>query len=93
MVVEISGVVKLVPVPNEVPPVGVSYQLMTPAEAVAPSTTVPVPQLEPGVVPVIVGVASMLMSLPLSVPVTTGVLLTTRILYRCKMAILRLCRW
>ena len=57
MVAEIDGVVKPVPVPNELPPVETEYQLMVPAEAVAPSTTVPVPHLDPGVVPLIVGIA------------------------------------
>ncbi len=33
-----------------------SYQLIVPADAVAPRTTVPVPVLDPGVVPVIVGI-------------------------------------
>ena len=51
------GVVKLVPVPRDVPPVAAAYQLIVPALAVAPRTTVPVPHLEPGVVPVIVGIA------------------------------------
>ena len=32
-----------------------AYQFIVPADAVAPSVTVPVPQLLPGVVPVIVG--------------------------------------
>jgi len=50
------GVVKLVPVPNEEPPVEDAYQLMVPTEAVAPRSTVPVPILEPGVVLVIVGI-------------------------------------
>jgi hypothetical protein len=54
---EIEDVVKLVPEPSEAPPVEAAYQLMVPAEAVAPKITVPVPQLEPGVVPVIVGIA------------------------------------
>ena len=54
---EIEGVVKDVPVPSEVPPVDAAYQLMVPAEAVAPNTTVPVPHVEPGVVPVMVGIA------------------------------------
>jgi hypothetical protein len=49
------GVVKLVPVPNEVPPVDAAYQSTVPEEAVAPIVTVPVPHLLPGVVPVIVG--------------------------------------
>ena len=47
--------VKLVPVPKLAPPVAAAYQLMVPAEAVAPRVTVPVPQLLFGVVPVIVG--------------------------------------
>ena len=55
--VEILGVVKLVPVPNELPPIDAAYQLMIPDDAVAPSTTVPVPHLDPGVVPVMVGIA------------------------------------
>ena len=50
------GVVKLVPVPIEAPPVEAAYQLIVPALAVAPNTTVPVPHLDPGVVPVIVGI-------------------------------------
>jgi hypothetical protein len=49
------GVVKVVPVPKLVPPVAAEYQLMVPADAVAPSVTVPVPQRLSGVVPVIVG--------------------------------------
>ena len=49
------GVVKLVPVPKLEPPVAAAYQLMVPAEAAAPNVTAPVPQLLPGVVPVIVG--------------------------------------
>jgi hypothetical protein len=52
-----DGVVKEVPVPNDEPPVDAAYQLIVPAEAVAPNVTVPVPQREPGVVPVIVGMA------------------------------------
>jgi len=49
------GVVKLLPECNEVPPVAAAYQLMVPALAVALRVTVPVPHLEAGVVPVIVG--------------------------------------
>ena len=45
------------PVPRDDPPVIAAYQLIVPALAVAPSVTVPVPQVEPGVVPVIVGSA------------------------------------
>ena len=40
------------PVPSELPPVEAAYQLMVPADAVAPRVTVPVPHTEPGVVPV-----------------------------------------
>lgn len=50
------GVVKVDPVPRLVPPVGVAYQLIVPAEAEALKTTVPVPHLLPGVVPVKVGI-------------------------------------
>lgn len=50
------GVVKVVPVPSEAPPVEAAYQFIVPALAVAPNTTVPVPHLEAGVVPVIVGI-------------------------------------
>ena len=49
------GVVKAFPVPNEVPPVGTSYQLIVPAEALAPSVTVPESQRDAGVVEVMVG--------------------------------------
>ena len=51
-----TGVVKLVPVPRDTPPVAAAHQLMVPALAVAPRVTVPGPQLLPGVVPVIVGI-------------------------------------
>ena len=44
------------PVPSELPPVEAAYQLMVPAEAVAPRVTVPVPHIEFGVVPVMVGI-------------------------------------
>ncbi len=55
--VVIPGVVKLVPVPSDEPPVEAAYQLIVPALAVAPNVTVPVPHLEPGVVLVMVGMA------------------------------------
>ena len=45
------------PVPSDAPPVAAAYQLIVPALAVAPNVTVPVPHLDPGVVPVIVGIA------------------------------------
>ena len=53
---EIEGVVNGEPVPNDVPPVELAYQFIVPAEAVAAKFTVPVPQREPGVVPVMVGI-------------------------------------
>jgi hypothetical protein len=56
-VADIDGVVKLVPVPRLAPPVAAAYQLMVPALAVAPNTTVPVPHRLAGVVVVIVGIA------------------------------------
>ena len=43
------------PAPSEVPPAAAAYQLMVPADAVAPRITVPGPQRAPGVVPVMVG--------------------------------------
>ena len=46
-----------VPVPSDAPPVAAAYQLMVPADAVAPRVTVPVPHVEPGVTSVIVGMA------------------------------------
>ena len=48
------GVVKLVPVPSEEPPVEAEYQLIVPALAVAPRSTVPVPHRDPSVMPVMV---------------------------------------
>jgi hypothetical protein len=53
---EIPGVVKVVPVPKLTPPFGAEYQLIVPAEAVAPKLTVPGPHLDAGVVFVIVGI-------------------------------------
>ena len=50
------GAVKDVPVPRDEPPVDAAYQFIVPAEAVAPNVTVPDPHLEPGVVPVMVGI-------------------------------------
>ena len=57
MVVLILGVVKFVPVPRIVPPVEAAYQFIVPAEAVALRVVVPLTQIFPGVVPVIVGIA------------------------------------
>ena len=50
-----DDVVNDVPVPKEDPPVPAAYQLIVPALAVTPKVTVPASHLEPGVVPVIVG--------------------------------------
>ena len=49
------GVVNEVPIANNVPPVGTLYQFIVPAEAVAPSVTVPVSQREAGDIEVIDG--------------------------------------
>jgi len=49
------GVVKLVPVPNDAPPIAAAYQLMVPVEAEAPKVTVPASQRAAGVVVVIAG--------------------------------------
>lgn len=57
MVVEIAGVVKDIPVPAETPPVEVAYQLIAPADGVAPIVTVPAPQRAAGEVAVMVGIA------------------------------------
>ena len=57
MVEDILGVVNDVPVPNDEPPDDAAYQLIVPALAVAPNATVPVPHLDAGVVPDIVGIA------------------------------------
>ncbi len=51
-----TGVVNDTPVPREAPPVAAAYQFIVPAEAVAPRVTVPDPQTDPGVEPVIVGI-------------------------------------
>lgn len=54
---EILGVVNEVPEPKDDPPVDAEYQLIVPADAVAPRVKVPVPHRDAGVVPVIVGIA------------------------------------
>ena len=53
---EITGVVKVPPVPRAAPPEAAAYQVIVPLEAVADKATVPVPQRVPEVVPVILGV-------------------------------------
>lgn len=50
------GVIKLVPVPTKVPPVGALYQFNVPAFAAAKRVTLPASHLFPGVVEVILGV-------------------------------------
>ena len=57
MVLDILGVVNVVPVPNTLPPEAALYQLTLPALAVAPKVTVPVAHLAAGVVPDTVGSA------------------------------------
>lgn len=49
------GVVKLVPVPTFVPPVKASYQVIVPEDAEALNVTVPDPQRDAAVVPVMLG--------------------------------------
>ena len=53
--VEILGVVYEVPVAKAAPPVDAAHQLIVPALAVAERASVPEPQTDAGVVPVIVG--------------------------------------
>jgi len=55
VVLDILGVVKLVPVAKLTPPVEAAYQLIVPELAVAPNVSVPASQREAGVVPAIVG--------------------------------------
>ena len=51
-----DGVVNVVPVPKDVPPLAAAYQESVPLD-VALKLTVPVPHLLPGAVPVIAGAA------------------------------------
>ena len=51
-----DGVTKLVPVPKLAPPEAAAYQLIVPADAVAPRVTVPLTQTPPDVVLVMVGI-------------------------------------
>ena len=85
------GVVKVVPVPKDVPPVALLYHLTEPALGVAPKVNVPVPQRLEGVVLVTVGFAitvtalvvaeqplvavNVKVALPAETPVMTPVLL------------------
>jgi hypothetical protein len=52
---ETEGVVKVLPVPSDDPPVEAAYQLTVPAEGVAARATVPVLHRLAGVLPLIVG--------------------------------------
>jgi hypothetical protein len=52
-----DGVVNELPDPIEAPPVDVANQLIVPTEAVAASTTAPVPHRLPGVLEATVGIA------------------------------------
>ena len=51
-----DGVVNDVHVPSDTPPVDAAYQLIVTADALAPRVTVPVPQRDAGIVPVMVGI-------------------------------------
>jgi hypothetical protein len=70
-VVDEMEVEKDPPVPNNVPPDGAEYHLMVPAEAVAPSTSVPGPQRVSAVVPVIVGIIFIVAVTPVLVGVVS----------------------
>ena len=71
------GVMKLVPVPKLEPPVAAAYQLMVPADAVAPNVTVPIPHLLFGVVPVIVGIGFIVATTAVLVPVVHPLLVAS----------------
>ena len=53
------GVVKVVPVPSEVPPEAAAYQFKIPPLAEAPRTTAPASHREAGIVEVTLGVVFM----------------------------------
>ena len=63
------GVVYDVPVPSDVPPVDAAYQFIVPAEAVAPSVTVPASHLAAGVVVKIAAVVLIVAVTAVLVPV------------------------
>ncbi len=69
------GVVKLVPVPKEAPPVEAVYQLIVPAAVVACRVTVPDTHKEPPVVLEIVGIAFIVATTAVLVADTHPVLL------------------
>ena len=75
MVAFITGVVKVDPEPNYVPPVALAYQLsVADAFAVAERSTVPTPQREPGVVEVSCGlfnISSISLEVCVAVPQVT----------------------
>lgn len=70
------GVVKVVPVPKLDPPVEVAYQLIVPADAVAPKPTVPVPHRDAHVLPLIAGMVFIVAVTAVLVPVIQPVAIT-----------------
>ena len=70
------GVVKVVPVPKLDPPVEVAYQLIVPADAVAPKPTVPVPHRDADVLPLIAGMVFIVAVTAVLVPVIQPVAIT-----------------
>lgn len=72
------GVMKLVPLPNTVPPVGKSYQLSVPALAAAPRINVPASQREFGVMAVMVGTVLIVAVTPVLVDVQLPVVASTK---------------
>ena len=76
MVADILGVVNDVPVEILVPPVAALYQLIVPALAVAPNTTVPVPHIAAGVLAVMVGIVFTITATAVDVSLQPLILLT-----------------
>lgn len=64
------------PVATAVPPVAAVNQLIVPADAVADKATTPVPQIEPGVVAVMVGIGSTVAKMAVRVAATQPFTLT-----------------
>ena len=71
------GVVKLVPVAIDVPPVKVVYQFIIPEDVVAPKFTVPTPVLDPGVVLVMLGVVLIVATIAVLVAVVQPLLVAS----------------
>ncbi len=72
------GVVNDAPVPTDVPPVAALYQLIVPALAVAPNTTVPDPHIAAGVLAVMVGIAFTVTTTAAAVSLQGPEVITTR---------------